>query len=185
MPFYKLRAAGVPICLGSDEATVDDTTNMWFVAKTAALLHTLASAEYREWPTAPEMLRALTRGGARAIRREATLGRLEAGCDADIALLDLDTLAFTPLNDLRRQLVHCEDGSSVRYTIVAGSVVFEDGRMTTVDERALRAEARELMAAHRPALAQAAREADRLAPHYREMYLRAARRDVGFSRWIQ
>ncbi len=185
MPFYALRAAGVPICLGSDEATVDDSTNMWFVAKTAALLHTVASAEYREWPTAPEMLRALTRGGARAVRREATLGRLAPGCDADVALLDLDTLSFTPLNDLRRQLVFCEDGSSLRYAIVAGQVVYAEGRVLTVDERQLRAEARELMAAHAPALARAARDADRLAPHYREMYLRAARRDVGFSRWIQ
>jgi cytosine/adenosine deaminase-related metal-dependent hydrolase len=184
MPFYRLRAAGVPICLGSDESTVDDTTNMWLVAKTAALLHTVASPEYRDWPTAPAMLRALTCGGARAVRRAGTLGRLAPGCEADIALLDLDTLPFTPLNDLRRQLVFCEDGTSVRYAIVAGEIVYAEGRVLTVDERALRAEARSLAAAHAPALAAAAREADRLAPHYREMYLRAARRDVGFSRWI-
>jgi len=148
-------------------------------------VHTLGSAEYRDWPTAPEMLRAVTRSGARAVRRAGTLGRLEVGCDADIALLDLDTLPFTPLNDLRRQLVFCEDGTSVRQVIVAGELVFDEGRVRTVDERALRAEARELAAAHAAALAGVARDADRLAPHYREMYLRAARRDVGFSRWLQ
>jgi cytosine/adenosine deaminase-related metal-dependent hydrolase len=182
MPYRELRAAGVPICLGSDEMNTDDTTNMWYVAKTAALLQTLGSAEYRDWPAGPEMLGALTRGGARAMRRADRIGQLAPGFAADLALLDLDTAAFTPLNDLRRQLVFCEDGSSVRCTIVAGRVVYEDGRVTTVDEKALRAEARALMTGYRETLARAGREADRLAPYYREMYLQAAGCDVGLQR---
>ena len=184
MPWHALRRAGVPICLGSDEATVDDSINMWFVAKTAALLHTISNSEYRDWPTAATMLDALTRGGARALRRSGNLGQLAPGFAADLVLLDLDTLAFTPLNDLKRQLVFCEDGSSVRYTIVAGCVVFEDGRVTTVDERALRAEACELMAEQRVPMARAAEQASRLEPHYREMYLRALGREVAVNRWF-
>ncbi len=184
MPFDALRQAGVPLCLGTDEATVDDSINLWFVAKTAALLQTIATPEYRKWPSAGEVLHALTRGGARAMRQEGRLGQLAPGCAADLALLDLDTLAFTPLNDLKRQLVFCEDGSSVRYTIVAGRVVFEDGRVTTVDERTLRAEARALMAAKREQLASAGDDARRLEPYYRQMYLRAAAQDVGLDRWL-
>ena len=61
------------------------------------------------------------------MRRADSLGRLAVGCHADLALLDLDTVSFTPLNDLRRQLVYCEDGSSVRATIVAGRVVYRAG----------------------------------------------------------
>lgn len=184
MPFRRLRQAGVPICLGSDEAISDDSINLWFVAKTAALLHTIADPEYRKWPTAHEILHALTRGGARAMRQQNQIGQLAPGFAADLALLDLDTLAFTPLNDLERQLVYCEDGSSVRYTIVAGRVVFEDGRVTTVDERALRAEARALLAAERPLKAAAMDAARRLEPYYRAMYLRAANQDVGLDRWL-
>jgi cytosine/adenosine deaminase-related metal-dependent hydrolase len=184
MPYYALRAAGVPICLGSDEMNTDDTTNMWYVAKTAALLQTLGSPEYRVWPAAPEMLAALTRGGARAMRRAHRIGQLAPGFAADLILLDLDTAAFTPLNDLRRQLVFCEDGSSVRYTVVAGRVVYEGGRVTIVDEKALRAEARELMQDYRATLARAGSEADRLEPYYREMYLQASGRDVGLQRQL-
>jgi cytosine/adenosine deaminase-related metal-dependent hydrolase len=183
MPYGRLRAAGVPICLGSDEMNTDDSVNLWFVAKTAALLHTLATPDYRQWPQPPEILKALTHGGARALRRTDSLGRLAVGCHADIALLDLDTVAFTPLNDLRRQLVHCEDGSSVRTTIVAGRVVFEHGRITTVDEPALRAEMHVLAAAARGQGESAARDAARLEPYYREMVLRAAAQDVGMNRW--
>jgi cytosine/adenosine deaminase-related metal-dependent hydrolase len=185
MPYYALRAAGVPICLGSDEMSTDDTANMWHVAKTAALLQTIARPEYGDWPAAPELLAALTRGGARALRRADRLGQLAPGCRADIVLLDLDTHAFTPLNDLRRQLVFCEDGASVRYTIVDGRVLYEDGRVTTLDEKALRAEARSLGSAARAAFARADDEARRLEPHYRQMYLKAAAREVGFTRWLE
>jgi cytosine/adenosine deaminase-related metal-dependent hydrolase len=184
MPYYKLRAANVPICLGTDEMNTDDTVNLWFVAKTAALLQTLATRDYREWPQPVEMLAALTKGGARAMRRSADLGRLAVGCAADLALLDLDTIAFTPLNDLRRQLVLCEDGGSVRYTVVDGRVVFENGRITGVDEAALRRELRERLADYRDQLARAGDEARRLEPHYRSMYLRAAAEDVGMNRWL-
>ena len=182
MPWRKLREAGVPICLGTDEMNTDDTTNLWAVAKTAALLQTLGDADDRLWPRAPEFLHAATRQGARAIRRGADLGQLVVGAQADLCLLDLDTHAFTPLNDLQRQLVYCEDGSSARYTIVNGAVVFEQGRVTTVDERALRAEARALMSSYQKQLAHANSEAATLEPVYRAMLERAAQAPVGMSR---
>ena len=180
MPWRALRDAGVPLCLGTDEMNTDDTTNLWLVAKTAALVHTLSDSDPRRWPQAAEVLQAATRGGARALRREADLGRLAVGCQADLCVLDLDTHAFTPLNNLRRQLVYCEDGSSVRYTVVAGRVVFENGRVSGVDERGLRAEARALARGDRPASALEA--ADRLDPYYRAMVAQAAARDVGMRR---
>jgi 5-methylthioadenosine/S-adenosylhomocysteine deaminase len=182
MPWRALRDAGVPLCLGTDEMNTDDSINPWFVAKTAALLHTLSTPDDSQWPQPEEMLWALTRGGARALRREGQLGQLRVGAQADLILLDLDTTAFTPLNDLRRQLVHCEDGSSVRTTIVAGRVVYENGRITTVDETALRAEMRRLMADFRTQRAEAQAQAARLEPHYRAMLAEAGRRDVGMKR---
>lgn len=182
MPWRALREAGVPLCLGTDEMNTDDTTNLWLAAKTGALLQTLVEPDDRHWPRAAEFLEAATRGGARAIRRAGELGQLTAGALADLILLDLDTHAFTPLNDLTRQLVHCEDGSSVRTTIVHGEVVFEDGRVTTVDERALRAEARTLMAGYREQLAEATRQAAALEPVWRAMLERAAATPVTVNR---
>jgi cytosine/adenosine deaminase-related metal-dependent hydrolase len=184
MPWRALRDAGVPVCLGSDEMNTDDAVNLWQVAKTAALLHTLATPDYRRWPQPDEVLEALWHGGARALRRAGDLGQLRVGAQADLLLLDLDTVAYTPLNDLPRQLVHCEDGGSVRATVVAGRVVFEDGRITTVDEAALRAEVRELVAASAAQTERAAHEAARLEPYYREVVLRCAAEDVGMNRWL-
>jgi cytosine/adenosine deaminase-related metal-dependent hydrolase len=182
MPWRALREAGVPLCLGTDEMNTDDTTNLWLAAKTGALLQTLVEPDDRRWPRAAEFLEAATRGGARAIRRAHELGQLKPGAWADVILLDLDTHAFTPLGDLTRQLVFCEDGSSVRTTIVHGEVVFENGRVTTVDERALRAEARALMAGYREQLADASRQAAALEPAWRAMLERAAATPVAMSR---
>jgi len=184
MPFRRLRDAGVPICLGTDEAIADDAINMWLVAKITGLIHNLSDPDYERWPTATEVLDCLIRGGAKAMRQADRLGRIEAGCQADLIMVDLDTLPFTPLNDLRRQLVYCESGGSVRLTMVAGKVVVENGRVTTVDEAALRAEAREnaeRFARNQGVVDQAAAE---LQPYYRDMYLKAAARPVGMNRWV-
>jgi 5-methylthioadenosine/S-adenosylhomocysteine deaminase len=182
MPFRALHSRGIPICLGTDEAIADDAVNMWSVAKLTGLIHNLSGADYETWPKAHEVLGCLIRGGARAIRSPQPLGQIAAGYQADLLLIDLDTLAFTPLNDLRRQLVYCENGSSIRLTMVAGRIVYEHGQVPGIDEVALRREAREQAALLRSRQAAASAAASEWLPYYREMYLRAAARDVGMQR---
>jgi 5-methylthioadenosine/S-adenosylhomocysteine deaminase len=184
MPFRRIRDRDIPICLGSDEAIADDAVNMWSVAKMAGLIHNIADPDYETWPSAAEVLHCLFAGGAHAMREAATLGAIEVGRQADLVLLDLDTLAFTPLNDLDRQLVYCENGSSVRLTMVAGEVVYAEGRIRRVDEAAIRAEAREIHARQAAALRSAEATAAEWLPHYKAMYRRASETDVGMNRWV-
>jgi len=184
MPFRRIRERGIPICLGTDEAIADDAVNMWAVAKMTGLVHNIAGPNYEQWPRASEILDCLLRGGARAMGLADDLGAVEPGRLADLVLLELDTLPFTPLNDLARQLVYCENGGSVVATMVSGRMVFEVGRLTTIDEPALRAEARALFAERRVALESAARAADRWLPHYRAMVAKANARNVGMNRRI-
>jgi 5-methylthioadenosine/S-adenosylhomocysteine deaminase len=184
MPFRRLRDAGVTIALGTDEATVDDTHNLWGAMKLAGMVHTLSDPDYTTWPQAHEILDAALHGGARALRIDHKVGRIAPGQEADLILVDLDTLAFTPLNDLTRQLVFCENGGSVRMTMVAGKMIMRDGRVLTVDEDAVKREIRALMPGWRAQMADALQAARELEPHYRAMYLRAAHTPVGFSRWV-
>lgn len=184
MPFRRIQDRGIPVCLGTDEAIADDAVNMWAVAKMAGLIHNLESADYQSWPNAMEVLDCLISGGARAMGLQDQLGKIAVGQLADLALVDLDTLAFTPLNDLARQLVYCENGSSVVLTMVAGRVVYEVDRITTVDEAAIRAEARELFAGRRGALAEAATAAAKWLPAYQSMLQAAESRDIGLHRRI-
>ena len=118
------------------------------------------------------------------MRQADRLGRIEAGYQADVILLDLDTLPFTPLNDLARQLVYCDAGRAVHTTIVAGEVVVEKGRLLTIDEAALRAEARDIMANMAKARTALNMEAAQWFPHYSAMYQEMLKQDVGMNRWI-
>jgi 5-methylthioadenosine/S-adenosylhomocysteine deaminase len=184
MPFRAMRDRGIPVALGVDEAICNDAADMWNVVKTTGLIHTITGLDSGLWPTADEVLDALWVGGAAALLRD-DLGAIAPGLPADLAMVDLHAPAFTPLNDVAGQLVYCENGSSVVLTMVDGRVVAEGGVVTSVDERALLAEARELFAGQRPNLV-AARAAggDRLFPTYQRMVRRADAVDVGMTRWV-
>ncbi len=183
MPFREIRRRGIPIALGVDEAICNDAVDMWSVVRATGLVHNVTGLHSDLWPSAAEVLDCLWAGGARAMGREADLGAVAVGRLADLVLLDLHAPAFTPLNDVRGQLVYCESGGSVTLTMVDGRVVAEGGRVTSVDEAALLAEARELFAARLPALRAAHTAADRFRPAYQEMVSLAAGRDVGMNRW--
>ena len=184
MNFRRLRDHGVPICLGTDEANVDDTANMWGVGKMTGLIHSITEPNYEEWPKAKEVVWALTRGGAQGMRLEGVTGMLTPGYEADLILLDLNSLAFTPLNDVYRQLVYCENGSSVVMTMVAGKIVMKNGKILTVDEEAIKTEVREMMKDYLKEIHKTSESAKFLEPYYREMYLRCAEMDVGMNHWV-
>ena len=145
MPFRAFASAAFRSASAATKRSPTIPLNMWGVLKTAGLIHNIADPDYERWPTRPTSCSTASSPAAPARWDvQDQLGAVEAGRLADLILIDLDTLAFTPLNDLKRQLVYCENGSSVALTMVAGRIVFEDGRVTTIDEQALRAEAREL-----------------------------------------
>lgn len=185
MRWRALRQAGINVCLGNDEANTDDGINLWTVGKVAGLMHNIADPEFRNWITPQEILGSLTHAGARAMRLPVPTGCIKPGWQADLALLDLSTLPFTPLNDIRRQLVYCETGGSVRTVMVGGEVVVQDGRLTRVDETALLAEARACASEFADYMARCKTAADDLLPHYRAMYDRALGTPVGMDRWAR
>lgn len=118
------------------------------------------------------------------MRQESRLGSLEAGKDADLILLDLNSLAFTPRNDLSRHLVYCENGSSVRLTMVAGSIVFRNGKLQRVDEEEIKREIEELWPDYRRDCDLNNKRNHELIDVYKAVCRRCAATDVGFNRWI-
>lgn len=184
MPYLQIREAGIPMCLGTDEVTNDEANNLWITAKIGNLLQKIATPEFEKWPSSGDYLDMMCGGGARALRRAATVGMLKRGYDADIILIDLNRCPFVPLNDLRTQLVHGETGSSVVLTMVRGEIVCERGRVLGVDEDAIKREIRELWPRYREECDRSNAQARELASAYRRTYERAAGEDVGFSRWL-
>jgi 5-methylthioadenosine/S-adenosylhomocysteine deaminase len=180
-PVPQLLDAGVTVALGTDNPSANDTSSLFDGLKLAALLQSLQGPMPRAASAARASLRMATAGGARSMGLADELGAVEAGRRADLVLLDLDAFGFVPLNDPVRQVVYCETGASVRTVLVNGRVVVDDGRLTTLDLPALRAEARELA---RQVLADSRgvrEQYERLRPSLEEMHRRAVARDLGFS----
>jgi cytosine/adenosine deaminase-related metal-dependent hydrolase len=78
-----------------------------------------------------------TRLGAEALLLDGAIGSIEAGKRADLVLYDLDAPEWRPLLNPVNNLVYAATGASVRTVLIDGRAVLDDGRLTTLDERAL------------------------------------------------
>ena len=180
-PVPRLLEAGVNVALGTDNPSANDSSNLWDSVKFAALLQSLDGPAPRAQSAARTALRMATAGGARSMGLADEVGAVEVGRRADLLLLDLGSLGFVPLNHPVRQVVYCENGSSVRTVLVNGRVVVDEGTLTTLDLGALREEGNEI-ALKAVADNRAAREQyDRLRPYFEEMHRRAMAYDLGFN----
>ena len=183
-PLRDLREAGVNIGLGCDNCSCSDTQNIFQAMKLFTLL-AAGSDPMPGGPSAADALRAATEGGARAVGLGDQIGRIAPRMRADLVLLDLTDIAYQPLNSAVRQLVYAEAGRGVRSVIVEGRVVLDEGRLTGIDEAALRAELAEAMqAVRRDYAALHARQAPAF-PWLLDATRRLADTDLGMSRFIR
>ena len=127
-PTPALRAAGAQIALATDNMHGDMVEAMrWLIAVARIQLGRIDD----EWQ--PERALASATGSA----------ELRPGDPADLVVIDLRRPHLTPAGDPLGTLVHCAHGRDVEHVIVAGRLIVEDGRSTTVDEDAIRREASE------------------------------------------
>ncbi len=141
-PVPKMLAAELAVGLGTDGAASNNDLNMWEEMDTAAKLHKVATFDPRV-VSARQALWMATAGGARALHLERETGTLEVGKRADIVIVDLDRLHQTPRYDIYSHLVYATKASDVRTVIVDGRVLMRDRRLLTLDEAAIRREARQ------------------------------------------
>ncbi|MDX6469045.1 MAG: 5-methylthioadenosine/S-adenosylhomocysteine deaminase [Gaiellaceae bacterium] len=181
-PVPELLRHGVNIALGTDGLSSNDGSDMFATLKTASLLHKLWEVDYERWLGAEEAWRIATIGGATAAGDRDGLGALEPGRRADLVLLDLESIVFTPLNDPLRQVALGSTTLAVSSVMVGGEWRVRDGRVTGVDEAAVLAEGRargaEIVARHDEGF-QIGQE---LLASVRAGWLEAMRTDVGVER---
>jgi len=101
---------------------------------------------------------------------------------ADMLVLDLNSIAFTPRNDLAKHLVYSENGSSLTHVIVNGEVMSLDGQCLRVSEADLLGELRQEMPKFLEGHAKTEALNRQFEPYFQEIHKRANRRDVGIHR---
>jgi 5-methylthioadenosine/S-adenosylhomocysteine deaminase len=84
-----------------------------------------------------------TLGGAELMQMSDEIGSLEVGKKADVVIHDTDRPEWRPLLNVMNQLVWSADGRGVHTVVVDGKKVVEAGRVLTIDEDALWADAQQ------------------------------------------
>lgn len=131
---------GGSIALGADANNAGDSADMLRVAALCAGLWRDQSMKPDSFG-AQQALELLTTAGAKAIGKDAAIGSLEAGKQADIAIHDTSSISWTPRGDIGMHLIWGSSGKAVRDVFVAGNQIVRDGRLTGIDLEDLRQEA--------------------------------------------
>jgi len=140
-PIREFRDAGVPVGLGCDGSSSTDSASLWMETRNALLLGRLRGGP--EAMQAREALEMATLGGAQCLGREGVLGLLAPGTAADIVVWGLEGVQFAGAwSDPVEALLRCGPNAA-KYTIIAGKVVVDDGRLVSpdVEDRLTRHEA--------------------------------------------
>jgi 5-methylthioadenosine/S-adenosylhomocysteine deaminase len=144
-PVAALRAAGVPVGIGTDSPASALTLDL-FEDLRAALFLARAREEDAGALTAADVLRLATLGGAEALGWQDRLGALTPGRLADLVAVRLEDSPFWPADDPVGALVLGGSADRVVATLISGCVRYrkEQGAYATALDRAATARARML-----------------------------------------
>jgi 5-methylthioadenosine/S-adenosylhomocysteine deaminase len=132
-PIVKLLEQGVSVSLGADGAACNNRLDMFTEMRTAALLQKALHGP--EVLPATRALRMATIDGAKALGLDAEIGSIEVGKRADLALVRLDGLHSTPVEDVVSAVVYSAQPDDVGTVLIDGEFVLRDGKLLTIDER--------------------------------------------------
>lgn len=144
-PFEKMRDVGINIGLGTDSMASNNMCDMLEEARSAAFA--ARNRPDREgFVSAKAVIEAATISGAKALGIGDTVGSLEEGKHADLAVVSLSSLSQQPVTDVHAALVFSSSCRDVLMTMVAGREIYRDGRSLNVDEESLHARLSEISA---------------------------------------
>jgi 5-methylthioadenosine/S-adenosylhomocysteine deaminase len=137
-----LEAKGVNTAIGIDEAGINDDRDMLQEMRMVLRAHRVPGMD-DEVPTAAQVFRMATSGGAKTTAFGERLGVLEVGRAADMVLIDWGQLSYPYLDEetpVLNAVLHRAKATGVRTVICDGDVIYNEGRFTKVDrDAALRA----------------------------------------------
>ncbi|MFQ5693661.1 MAG: amidohydrolase family protein [Nitrospinota bacterium] len=137
-PVAALLRGKVPLALGTDGVGQD-----LFSAMRALLLSARLDAGSGDILGPEDVLRTATRDGARALGLLASVGSIEVGKKADLAVVALDAAraSLLPSDDPAALAAEVCGPGDVTHVVVDGELVVEGGKVKTLDEKAVLKEA--------------------------------------------
>ena len=131
-PITACLQAGMNVALGTGGAVEAGNLDMFEVMRWAAIHARQAGEDPTALPAQAALLMA-TVTGAQAQGRAKECGMLQAGMDADIALVDFSAPHLIPCHNVLNGLLWSAKGGDVAMTMVRGQILYENGRFPTID----------------------------------------------------
>ena len=132
-PLEKFLDASIKIGFGSDSVASNNTCDILEEARFGVLA--ARNLENKKRFIEPrEAIETMTLGAAQALGLEAEIGTLEAGKQADLIAVSLESAAQMPVHDVYSALVFASNARDVRMTMVAGEEIYRDGASRKIDE---------------------------------------------------
>ena len=140
-PVPRMLSEKLFVGLGTDGAASNNDLNMWEEMDTVAKLHKVFTGDPKVI-SAQEAFELATIRGAQALHLEKEIGSLETGKRADVLVIDRDTLNQIPLYNIYSDLVYATKAADVETVIINGRLVMRNRRLLTLNETAVKADAR-------------------------------------------
>ena len=134
-PLNYFEAKGINTAIGLDEAGINDDRDMLQEMRMVLRAHREPGMDDRV-PTMAQVFRMATAGGAKTTPFGTRIGALEVGKAADLVLIDWKQISYPYLDremPVLDAVVQRAKVEGVRAVMVAGEVVYQDGRFTKVD----------------------------------------------------
>jgi len=132
-PIYTLIQSDVTVGFGTDSSSSNNTLDMFETVKIGSLLQKVHAGYNPQALPAYQSLWLGTRGSARAIHWDDSIGSLEVGKKADIILVDFRSPHLIPTWNEVSQLVYSTKGTDVSDVIIDGELVFCDKKFKRID----------------------------------------------------
>lgn len=132
VPVCEAMQLDIPVAITTNSCAPRTCLDLLEALRRGVLSERIFHDDMAYFPAA-KALEAITVDAARCLGMEQSLGSLEAGKQADMALLGCPTSPY-PVADPVEHVVHSAAGGDFETVLVAGQVVLDAGRMQRVDE---------------------------------------------------
>ncbi len=131
----EMQKAGIVIGLGCDGSATNDGSNLLDSLRMAYLMQTFHGKVRGGSPSAYDMLKIATNGGASLLGRK-DLGHLSKDMAADLFMVDTSSLELAgTLHDPQNLLARVGVTGNVYLTMINGKVVYREGVLLGIDEK--------------------------------------------------
>ncbi len=133
-PVKEMLNKGISIGIGTDGSASNNNLDMFEEMKFASLLQKVNTMNPKAI-NSNETFNMATLNGAKALNLHNEIGSIELDKNADLILIDTNTINITPMsNTITSNLVYAANGSNVNTTICNGEILMENRKLTTLDE---------------------------------------------------